>query len=312
MRRGRRRRDRPQFLSRARRAASTSETARAIVAAVAGRALTRRRVRRCRPRRRSRACSARPASPACSSTATSRRSCSRRFLPHAFKAIRVRDAELDRARARVRRRAHPARRLRARSGRRHRRDVPLGARRRARPRSAASRSPAGSCPTTSRRRSRRCSPFCVDVASGVESAGCAAAQGSRRACALSSRAAKGLPNPARVPIATAGAVMSKLPSTYGPFGGRFVAETLMPALESSSAAFEAARHDPAFEAAAPAAARRLRRPADAAVLRRAPVRATVGVLGLAQARRPVPHRRAQDEQRARPGPARASAWASRA
>src|SRR6476659_6622208 len=46
----------------------------------------------------------------------------------------------------------------------------------------------------------------------------------------------------------AGAVMSKLPSMYGPFGGRFVAETLMPALEALEAAFESARQDPAFEA----------------------------------------------------------------
>jgi tryptophan synthase beta chain len=35
---------------------------------------------------------------------------------------------------------------------------------------------------------------------------------------------------------------------YGPFGGRFVAETLMPALEQLEAAFESARNDPAFEA----------------------------------------------------------------
>jgi tryptophan synthase beta chain len=42
--------------------------------------------------------------------------------------------------------------------------------------------------------------------------------------------------------------MSQLSPVYGPFGGRFVAETLMPALEELEAAFEAAQGDPAFEA----------------------------------------------------------------
>jgi tryptophan synthase beta chain len=42
--------------------------------------------------------------------------------------------------------------------------------------------------------------------------------------------------------------MSTLPSTFGPYGGRFVAETLMPALEELEQAYEAARRDPAFEA----------------------------------------------------------------
>jgi tryptophan synthase beta chain len=41
--------------------------------------------------------------------------------------------------------------------------------------------------------------------------------------------------------------MSKLASTYGPFGGRYVAETLMPALEELERAFEEATADPAFE-----------------------------------------------------------------
>src|SRR5688500_6010540 len=42
--------------------------------------------------------------------------------------------------------------------------------------------------------------------------------------------------------------MSTLPSTFGPYGGRFVAETLMPALEELERAYEEARKDPAFEA----------------------------------------------------------------
>jgi tryptophan synthase beta chain len=42
--------------------------------------------------------------------------------------------------------------------------------------------------------------------------------------------------------------MSTLASTFGPYGGRFVAETLMPALEELERAYEEARNDPAFEA----------------------------------------------------------------
>jgi tryptophan synthase beta chain len=42
--------------------------------------------------------------------------------------------------------------------------------------------------------------------------------------------------------------VNKLPATYGPFGGRFVAETLMPALEELEQAFDEARADPSFEA----------------------------------------------------------------
>jgi tryptophan synthase beta chain len=42
--------------------------------------------------------------------------------------------------------------------------------------------------------------------------------------------------------------MSKIASNYGPFGGRYVAETLMPALEELERAFEQAQSDPAFQA----------------------------------------------------------------
>ncbi|MFT3927263.1 MAG: tryptophan synthase subunit beta [Myxococcales bacterium] len=39
-----------------------------------------------------------------------------------------------------------------------------------------------------------------------------------------------------------------LPGRFGPFGGRFVAETLMPALDELEAAYREARADPSFEA----------------------------------------------------------------
>ena len=41
--------------------------------------------------------------------------------------------------------------------------------------------------------------------------------------------------------------MTKLPTHYGPFGGRYVAETLMPALEELEQAFTEAQADPSFE-----------------------------------------------------------------
>jgi tryptophan synthase beta chain len=41
---------------------------------------------------------------------------------------------------------------------------------------------------------------------------------------------------------------SALPGRFGPYGGRFVAETLMPALDELDAAYRAARADPSFEA----------------------------------------------------------------
>jgi tryptophan synthase beta chain len=49
------------------------------------------------------------------------------------------------------------------------------------------------------------------------------------------------------PCATHGA-MESLPGRFGPFGGRFVAETLMPALDELEAAYREARDDSAFEA----------------------------------------------------------------
>src|SRR5262249_37586773 len=41
--------------------------------------------------------------------------------------------------------------------------------------------------------------------------------------------------------------MNDIPGRYGPYGGRYVAETLMPALEELDAAWAAAQHDPAFQ-----------------------------------------------------------------
>ncbi len=42
--------------------------------------------------------------------------------------------------------------------------------------------------------------------------------------------------------------LAALDPRFGPYGGRYVAETLMPALDELSASWDAARHDPAFQA----------------------------------------------------------------
>ncbi|MEY4511416.1 MAG: hypothetical protein RLZZ450_3538 [Pseudomonadota bacterium] len=50
------------------------------------------------------------------------------------------------------------------------------------------------------------------------------------------------------PCATPGGMEPSLPGRFGPYGGRFVAETLMPALDELDLAYRAARADAAFEA----------------------------------------------------------------
>ena len=101
---------------------------------------------------------------------------------------------------------------------------------------------------------------------------------------------------------------------FGRFGGRFVPEAL-------DRGARRARRPRTTQAAADPALRRRARPAaraptpagrasltEVAALRRARRRRA----GPAQARGPQPHRLAQDQQRARPGAARPSAWARRA
>lgn len=54
--------------------------------------------------------------------------------------------------------------------------------------------------------------------------------------------------PPREPCATPVPMEPTLPGRFGPYGGRFVAETLMPALDELEAAYRDARADPVFEA----------------------------------------------------------------
>ena len=61
---------------------------------------------------------------------------------------------------------------------------------------------------------------------------------------------------------------------FGIFGGRFVAETLMPLILELEEAYEAAKDDPAFHAELTGPQHPLCRPSDAALFRRAADRAS--------------------------------------
>ena len=90
---------------------------------------------------------------------------------------------------------------------------------------------------------------------------------------------------------------------FGPYGGRYVPETLIPALDELERAWSEARADPDVPEPPRRVAARLRRPPDAALPRRAALRGG-RPQRLPQARGPAPHRRPQVQQRARPGAAR--------
>ena len=96
---------------------------------------------------------------------------------------------------------------------------------------------------------------------------------------------------------------------FGAYGGRFVPETVIPALEELTAAYEAASERSRVRGRARRPAPRLRRSRHAAVPRRAARRGGRARRGLPQARGPVPHRRAQDQQHASASACSPSAWA---
>ena len=90
---------------------------------------------------------------------------------------------------------------------------------------------------------------------------------------------------------------------FGPYGGRFVPEALIAALDELAAEYDKAPQRPRVPRRARPPAARLHRPAVPADRRAAPVRARRRRADPAQARGPQPHRLAQDQQRARPGAA---------
>ena len=90
---------------------------------------------------------------------------------------------------------------------------------------------------------------------------------------------------------------------FGPYGGVFVAETLIRALDDLKAQYARYQKDPALPRRIRARAQALRRPAVARVPRGALVARAGRRADLAEARGPQSHRRAQDQQRDRAGAA---------
>ena len=93
---------------------------------------------------------------------------------------------------------------------------------------------------------------------------------------------------------------------FGPYGGVFVAETLIHALDELKARLRALPRRPGVPRRVRLRAQALRRAAEPRLSRPALVRALRRRADLPQARGPEPHRRAQDQQRDRPGAARAA------
>ena len=93
---------------------------------------------------------------------------------------------------------------------------------------------------------------------------------------------------------------------FGPFGGRYVPETLVAAFERLEAGMRQHLHAAGLPGRAHARAQELGRPSHGAHAR-AQAFEGLGRGGVAQARGPRAHRRAQDQQRARPGAAREAA-----
>ena len=89
---------------------------------------------------------------------------------------------------------------------------------------------------------------------------------------------------------------------FGPFGGRYVPETLIPAHERLEAGVQALAARPRLPGRAERPADELGRPSDGAHLRAAAV-AALGRGAVAEARGPGAHRCAQDQQRPGPGAA---------
>ena len=88
-------------------------------------------------------------------------------------------------------------------------------------------------------------PFAVDVASGTESAPGVKDPAKVRAFAEAVVIAE---RPSRRCRAERGMSMRRIEHRYGPYGGQYVPETLMPALEELEAAWIEARADPGFAA----------------------------------------------------------------
>ncbi len=164
----------------------------------------------------------------------------------------------------------------------HARERRRGARRRRRVRRGAS---------TSRRASR---------APGTQGSGTHARvrRGRRRAAAKRSRGRAGRVSELK---------RDPMRGHFGPFGGRYVPETLVRPLDELDRGLGAdPARDPAFGGARRTAARTTSAARRRSTSRRALTRGARRRAHLPEARGPRPHRRPQDQQRARPGAARAA------
>ena len=104
-------------------------------------------------------------------------------------------------------------------------------------------------------------------------------------------------------MSTASTSLPDAAGRFGPYGGCFVPETLIAALRQLGEEYDQARHDPGFQSRVPPLPQGLRQPPLAAVLRRTADQRGRRRPHLPQARGPQPHRRPQDQQLHRPGPA---------
>ena len=91
---------------------------------------------------------------------------------------------------------------------------------------------------------------------------------------------------------------------FGPYGGRYVPETLMAPLEELEREYEEAKRDPNFQKELDDLLKTFAGRPTPLSFRAAPDRKSRRRANLSQARRPAPHRRAQDQQLPRPGAAR--------
>ena len=93
------------------------------------------------------------------------------------------------------------------------------------------------------------------------------------------------------------------PGRFGPYGGRYVPETLMVPLLELERAYELAKSDAAFQAQLQDLLKNFAGPPHAAAICLAAHRTSRRTAHLPQARRSAAHRRAQDQQRHWPGAA---------